>query len=68
MSKWRQFHQDVETGKIQHLRPGQKDLYAEIEQAYKTVFPERSFEGPIPREGIDDILSEPWFYLYDGRN
>jgi predicted ATPase len=20
--------------------------------------------GPVPREGIDDILSEPWFYLY----
>lgn len=68
LSKWRQFHQDVESGKIKQLRPGQKDLYAEIEQAYKTVFPERSFEGPVPREEIDDILSEPWFYLYDGRN
>ena len=68
LSKWRQFHQDVELGKIQHLRPGQKDLYAEIEQAYRTVFPERSFEGPVLREEIDDILSEPWFYLYDGRN
>lgn len=68
LSKWRQFHQDVETGKIQDLRPGQKDLYAEIERAYRTVFPERSFEGPVPREEIDDLLSEPWFYLYDGRN
>jgi len=68
LSKWRQFHQDVVAGKIRQLRPGQKDLYAEIERAYKAVFPERSFEGPIPRENIDDILSEPWFYLYDGRN
>lgn len=68
LSKWRQFHQDVETGKIEQLRPGQKDLYAEIERAYKTVFPERSFEGPVPRENIDDIFSEPWFYLYDGKN
>jgi predicted ATPase len=68
LSKWRQFHQDVTSGKIQQLRPGQKDLYAEIEQIYKTVFPERSFEGPVLREEIDDILSEPWFYLYDGRN
>lgn len=67
-SKWRQFHQDVEMGKIQHLRPGQKDLYAEIERAYKAVFPERSFEGPVLRENVDDILSEPWFYLYDGKN
>jgi predicted ATP-dependent endonuclease of OLD family len=68
LSKWRQIHQDIEIGKIQHLRPGHKDLYAEIENAYKTVFPKRSFEGPVPREGVDDILSEPWFYLYDGRN
>ncbi|GAA6618385.1 AAA family ATPase [Scytonema sp. NUACC26] len=68
MTKWRQFHQDIETLKI-HQRPhGQKDLYAEIERAYQTVFPERSFLGPIPRENLDDILSEPWFYLYDGRN
>ncbi|NEQ69120.1 MAG: AAA family ATPase [Symploca sp. SIO1B1] len=67
LSKWRQFHQDVDTERIQ-LRPGQKDLYADIEKAYKTIFPGRSFEGPVPREGIDDILSEPWFYLYDGKN
>ncbi|WP_071189735.1 ATP-binding protein [Trichormus sp. NMC-1] len=66
-SQWRQFHEDVEKGKIRQLRPGQKDIYAEIERAYKTVFPERSFEGPIPRENVDDILSQPWFYLYDGK-
>jgi predicted ATP-dependent endonuclease of OLD family len=64
LSKLRQFHQDVERGRIQQFRRGQKDIYAEIEQAYKAVFPERGFEGPVPREGIDDILSEPWFYLY----
>jgi predicted ATP-dependent endonuclease of OLD family len=68
LSKWRQFHQDVENGRIRQLRPGQKDLYAEIEKIYRTVFSERSFEGPILREEIDDILSEPWFYLYDGKN
>ena len=68
LSKWRQFHQDIETGKIHQLRQGQKDLYAEIQRAYKAVFPERNFSGPIPRENLDDILSEPWFYLYDGRN
>ncbi len=68
LSKWRQFHQDIEIGRIKQLRPGQKDVYAEIEQAYQKVFPERSFEGPVPRENIDDILSEPWFYLYDGKN
>ena len=68
LSKLRQFHQFFENGKIQHLLPGQKDLYAELEKAYKTVFPERNFESPVPRQGIDGILSEPWFYLYDGKN
>ncbi|NEP63749.1 MAG: AAA family ATPase [Symploca sp. SIO2G7] len=68
LSKWRQFHQNLATGKIQQLRPGQMDLYAKIEQTYQTIFPGLSFEGPVPREGIDDILSEPWFYLYDGKN
>ncbi len=68
LSKWRQFHQDIEIGRIRELRPGQKDLYAEIEKKYKTFFPKRSFEGPVLRESIDDILSEPWFYLYDGKN
>lgn len=68
LSKWRQFHQDINTGKIAQLRSGQKDLYSEIEQAYKTVFSEHYFEGPIPRENIDDIFSEPWFYLSDGKN
>ncbi|HIK11714.1 MAG TPA: AAA family ATPase [Oscillatoriaceae cyanobacterium M33_DOE_052] len=67
LSKWRQFHEFVETGKIK-LRPGQKDVYAEIESTYKQLFPRRNFESPIPRENIDDILSEPWFYLYDGKN
>ncbi|NET59976.1 MAG: AAA family ATPase [Symploca sp. SIO2E6] len=68
LSKLQQFHQNLDAGRYQQLRPGQKDLYAEIEQAYQAIFPKRSFEGPVPREGIDDILSEPWFYLYDGRN
>lgn len=69
LSKWRQFHQDVQPGgRIKQLRPGQKDLYAEIEKVYKIVFPKRSFEGPVPREEIADILSEPWFYLYDSKN
>lgn len=67
LSKWRQFHY-IERGKIGQLRVGQKDLYAEIEQVYKAVFPERTFVGPVPRENIDDILSEPWFYLHDGKN
>lgn len=68
LSKWRQFHQSLVSGERQQLRPGQKDLYEAIEQAYQMLFPRRCFEGPVPREGIDDIFQEPWFYLYDGKN
>ncbi len=68
LSKWRQFHQDVQAGRIRELRSGQKDLYAEIEKAYKIVFPIYEFSGPVPRNEVDDILKEPWFYLYDGKN
>jgi len=68
LSKLQQFHQNIETGKIKGLRPGQKDLYAEIESRFKAVFPGHSFAGPVPRENIDDIFSEPWFYLDNGKN
>ena len=27
-----------------------------------------ALKGPVLREEIDDFLSEPWFYLYDGKN
>ncbi|NJL03273.1 MAG: ATP-binding protein [Spirulinaceae cyanobacterium SM2_1_0] len=65
LSKWRQFHQSVQSGQIQALRPGQKDLYADIERAYQLVFPGKCFEGPVLREGVDEILEELWFYLFD---
>lgn len=60
--KWRQFHLDIQQ---KPLRPGQKDLYAEIERRYKAVFPGRRFEKGVIRELVDDVLKEPWFYLRD---
>jgi predicted ATP-dependent endonuclease of OLD family len=69
LSKWRQFHLNLQSGiQMQKLQQGQKDLYAEIERLYKIIFHGRSFVGSVLREQIDDILEEPWFYLYDGRN
>lgn len=65
LSKWRQFHQSVQSGQIQALRPGQKDLYADIKQGYQLIFPGRDFEGPVPRDALDDVLEEPWFYLFN---
>ena len=34
--------------------------------AYQIIFPGHRFEGPVPRSDAEDILAEPWFYLYDG--
>jgi AAA15 family ATPase/GTPase len=50
------------------FRPGAKDLYAEIARIYKTVFPEREFAGLEMRDNIDNILTEPWFYIYNSKN
>ena len=60
-----QFHERVELGRYD-LRPGQRDIFALLEKAYKSVFTGRSFRGYVPRGEIDDVLKEPWFYLYDG--
>ncbi|NLS93152.1 MAG: AAA family ATPase [Planctomycetaceae bacterium] len=62
-----QFHSRIERGEYQ-LRPGQRDLFADIEKAYATVFPNRRFEGSVPRSDVDEVLSEPWFFLYDGHH
>lgn len=68
LSKFALFHQQLEMGKFPALRPGQKDLFVELQKAYQTVFPERRFEGALLRPDIDDILSEPWFYFSDGKH
>jgi len=68
LSKFALFHQQLEMGKFKGLRSGQKDLFVELQKAYQTVFPERHFEGALLRPDIDDILSEPWFYFYDGQH
>lgn len=65
MSDLFHFHERVQRGEYA-LRSGQRDLFADIERAYQTVFPEHHFEGPVPRTEMEDILAEPWFYLFDG--
>ncbi|QTD53746.1 AAA family ATPase [Sulfidibacter corallicola] len=64
LADWMYFHQRVIEGKYQ-LRPGQRDLYHDLEQAFKTLFPNHSFEGAVSRESGSEV---PWFFLYDGQN
>jgi predicted ATPase len=61
------FHERVQRGDYQ-LRSRQRDIFADIEQAYQSIFPGHRFEGPVPPTGIEEILAEPWFYLYDGHH
>lgn len=61
------FHERVRRGDYR-LRPGQRDIFADIERAYQTIFPGQHFEGSVPRTEMEDILAEPWFYLFDGRH
>jgi energy-coupling factor transporter ATP-binding protein EcfA2 len=65
MSDLFNFHERVQRGKYT-LRPGQRDLFADIERAYQTVFPGHRFDGPVPRTEMEEVLAEPWFYLFDG--
>jgi energy-coupling factor transporter ATP-binding protein EcfA2 len=67
MADWFNFHGRVQRGEVE-LRAGRRDFLADIEHAYQTVFPGYRFEGPVPRTGEDEILAEPWFYLFDGRH
>ncbi len=67
LADFMQFHSRVERGEYQ-LRSGQRDLFADIERAYATVFSNRRFEGSVPRSDVDEVLSEPWFFLYDGQH
>jgi len=66
LSDFMQFHERIKRGERQ-LWLGQRDLFADLEKAYRTVFPAHRFDGPVPRTEIDEVLAEPWFYLYDGR-
>lgn len=67
LAKWQMIHEKYsKNGKS--FRPGAKDLYAEIARIYKTVFPGREFAGLEMRDNIDNILTEPWFYIYNSKN
>jgi len=67
LSDLAQFHDRIERGSYS-LRPGQRDLFADLQRAYEAVFPGRRLDGPVPRSDIDEVLQEPWFYLFDGKN
>jgi predicted ATPase len=67
MADWFNFHERVQREEYK-LRPGQRDFFADIEYAYQTIFPGRRFEGPVPRTELEEILAEPWFYVFDGRH
>ncbi|HET6884213.1 MAG TPA: AAA family ATPase [Pirellulales bacterium] len=62
-----EFHSRIDRGEYQ-LRPGQRDLFADLERRYGAVFPTRRFEGSVPRSEVDEVLREPWFFLYDGHH
>lgn len=65
LSDYLAFHERIERDD-RKLRIGERDLFAELERAYQTVFPAHRLDGPVPQAEIDNVLAEPWFYLYDG--
>jgi energy-coupling factor transporter ATP-binding protein EcfA2 len=67
LTDWYYFHRDLETG-TRTLRPGERDIYVAIQDAYAAIFPGRSMQGPKPRTEVDDVLKDPWFYFTDGKH
>lgn len=67
MADWFYFHERVQRGKYK-LRAGRRDFFADIERAYQIVFPGHRFDGPVPPTDVEEILAEPWFYLFDGHH
>jgi predicted ATPase len=65
LADWYYFHRDLETG-ARTLRPGERDIYVAIQEAYATVFRGRRLYGPKPRTEVDEIMKDPWFYFTDG--
>lgn len=66
LANWYYFHRDIES-RSRPLRAGERDIYVDIQNAYKAVFPDRRLEGPVPRADADEIMAEPWFQFHDGR-
>jgi predicted ATPase len=66
LAKFEIFHRRLDTADFV-LRPGQRDFFGELEKAYQTVFPDSTFVGIQPRQGINDFLKTPWFYLRNGQ-
>lgn len=67
LDSYQRFHDNLIKGKFARMRPGQKDLFEELEKSYKSIFPERSFLGSVPPDNVDDVLNEFLFYLSDGK-
>lgn len=60
------FHNNIQTGRWS-LKDDQRDIFSDLENNFKQVFPDRSFIGPVPRNG-GDALQSAWFMLSDGTN
>lgn len=50
------------------LKEGQADFYAELQQLYSRIFPERSFVGPYIDFDTHAEDKTPQFFLHDGTN
>lgn len=67
MADWFNFSERIKREDYK-LRPGQRNFFVNIERAYQSIFPGHRFEGPVPRTEPEDVMFEPWFYIFDGRH
>lgn len=63
LAKWYRFHREAQRRNWE-LRPGQRDVFADLNRMYGQIFPGRWLEGSAPRMGPEEILEEVEdFYL-----
>lgn len=68
LSKWYRFHREAQRRNWE-LRPGQRDVFVELNRMYGQIFPGRNLEGSAPRMGPEEILEdvEDFFLCENGK-
>lgn len=67
LALWEGFH-EKRKNRGWRLRPGQKDIYEELDGMYQKIFPGHRFVGTEPHSAPNKIYDIPPFYLHDGHN
>jgi predicted ATPase len=64
LGEWQNVHLQIEQG-TRILQPHQRDLYGDLREAYRRLFPDRDFAGAMPRDPAQ-VTETSWFLMTQG--